>query len=97
MKFMPLESKVLVKLEPETTYQKKGGLIIPPNVKTDGIRKGQVVVTGPGRYLPSGTFIPVGIKKDEHVILGEYSGTAIELEGEKHIIIEENEILAVLR
>jgi chaperonin GroES len=73
----------------------KGGIIIPDTVK-EKPQEGKVVATGTGRILEDGKVIPLEVKAGDRVLFGKYGGTEIKLDGEDYIILDENEVLAVI-
>ncbi|MCM8775326.1 MAG: co-chaperone GroES [Candidatus Omnitrophica bacterium] len=93
MKLKPLADKILVKvMEPEE--KTKGGIILPDTAK-EAKSEGKVVAVGPGKTLESGKVQPIEVKKGDRVIFGKYAGDDFEIDGTKHKIIKESEILAV--
>jgi chaperonin GroES len=94
MKIRPLHDRILVKrLEGET--KTKGGIIIPDTAK-EKPQEGLVIAAGPGRVNEEGKVTPLDVKKGDKVLFGKYSGSEITLEGEEHLIIREEDVLAVL-
>jgi chaperonin GroES len=94
MKIRPLGSKVLVRRDdaPDTT---EGGIIIP-DTSNEKPLEGEVVAVGDGAILQNGTKVAMTVKKGDIVFFGPYSGTEITLEGKDHVIIDENEIIAIV-
>jgi chaperonin GroES len=93
MKIRPLQDRIVVKrLEGESTT--KGGIIIPDSAKEKPI-EGKVVAVGNGKILKDGKVRPVDVKVGDVVLFGKYSGTEIKLDGEEHLIIREEDVLAV--
>jgi len=94
MKIRPLHDRVLVKRleEQETT---KGGIIIPDAAKEKPI-EGEVMATGNGKLLEDGKVRPLDVKKGDRILFGKYSGTEVKIEGNEHLILREDEILAVV-
>jgi chaperonin GroES len=78
--------------EPET---KKGGIIIPDTAK-EKPQKGEVVAVGKGRILDSGERVALEVKKGDKVLFRKYSGTEINIEEEKYLILGESDILAMI-
>ena len=94
MKIRPLHDRILVKrLEGET--KTKGGIIIPDTAK-EKPQEGLVIAAGPGRVNEDGKVTPLDVKKGDKVLFGKYSGSEITLEGDEHLIIREEDVLAVL-
>ena len=93
-KVRPLNDRVLVKrmAEEEKTA---GGLFIPDAAKEKPAR-GVVIAVGQGKSDDSGKRTPLDVKAGDKVLFGKYSGTEIKLDGEEHMILREEEILAVL-
>jgi chaperonin GroES len=94
MKVKPLGDRLLVKrLEPEEV--KKGGIIIPDTAK-EKPQKGKVVAVGPGKTDESGKRIKMEVKKGDRVLFGKYAGTELQLDDEEHLILREDDILAII-
>jgi chaperonin GroES len=55
----------------------------------------EVVAVGPGR-MDEGKRVALEVKKGDKVLIGKYSGTEVKLDGEEHLILREEEILAVI-
>ena len=92
MKVIPLHDRVLVKrLEAEETT--KGGIIIPDTAK-EKPQEAEVIEVGQGRVGDDGKVIPLDFKKGDKVLIGKFSGTEVTIEGEEHLILREEEILA---
>jgi chaperonin GroES len=94
MKIRPLHDRILVK-RLESEEKTKGGIIIPDTAK-EKPQEGLVVAAGPGRVNEDGKVTPLDVKKGDKVLFGKYSGSEITLEGDEHLIIREEDVLAVL-
>jgi chaperonin GroES len=95
MKVRPLHDRILVKRVDEE-QKTKGGIIIPDTAK-EKPQEGQVVAVGGGRVNEEGKVRPLDVKKGDRVLFNKYSGTEVKLEGEEHLIIREEDVLAVLQ
>jgi chaperonin GroES len=94
LKIRPLHDRILVRrLEEETTT--KGGIIIPDTAK-EKPQEGRVVAIGSGKLLEDGTVRPLDVKTGDKILFGKYSGSEITLEGEEHLIIREEDVLAII-
>ena len=94
LKFRPLYDRVLVKrLLGES--KSAGGLIIPDTAK-EKPQEAEVIAVGSGRVLEDGKIRPMSIKPGDRILFGKYTGDEIKLEGEEHLILREEDILAVL-
>ena len=94
MKLRPLHDRILVKRiagEEKT----KGGLIIPDTAK-EKPQEGKVIAVGTGKVDEDGKVRPLDVHKGDRVLFSKYSGSEINLEGEEHLIIREDDVLAVL-
>jgi chaperonin GroES len=94
MKIRPLQDRILVKRldEEEKT---KGGIIIPDTAK-EKPQEAQVVAVGTGKVAEDGTVTPLDVKAGDRILLGKYSGTEVNLDGEEHLIIREDDVLGIL-
>ena len=93
-KIQPLADRVLVKRLDDEGEQKVGGIIIPDTAK-EKPQEAKVVAVGPGR-IDEGKRVALEVKKGDKVLIGKYSGTEVKLDGEEHLILREEEILAVI-
>jgi chaperonin GroES len=94
MKIRPLADRIVVKrLEQE--QKTKGGIIIPDSAKEKPV-EGTVVAAGNGKVLKSGKLRPIAVKEGDRILFGKYSGTEVKLDGVEHVILGEDEVLAVL-
>mgnify|MGYP003085933941 FL=1 len=87
MKVKPLADRVLVL--PAQAEEKVGGIIIPDTAKEKPL-KGNVVAVGEGTKDE-----PMILKEGDEVLYGKYSGTELELEGVKYLIMRQSDVLAV--
>jgi chaperonin GroES len=94
MKIRPLHDRLLVQ-RIEEEQKTKGGIIIPDTAK-EKPQEGRVVAVGNGRVDEDGKVRPLDVKKGDRVLFGKYSGTEVKLEGEEHLIIREEDVLAIL-
>ena len=94
MKVQPLNDRILVK-RIEEDQKTKGGIIIPDTAKEKPMQ-GKVIATGKGKVTDEGKLIPMEVQKGDRVLFGKYSGTEIQLDGVEHLIIREDDVLAVM-
>jgi chaperonin GroES len=94
MKVRPLHDRIIVKrLEEEE--KTKGGIIIPDTAKEKPF-EGRVIAVGDGRIKDDGTKIPMELKKGDRILFSKYAGTDIKIDGEEHLIMKEDDVLAVI-
>ena len=74
---------------------KKGGIIIPDTAKEKS-QEGKVIEVGRGKMLEDGKVVPLEVKKGDRVLYKEYGGTEIKIEAEKYLILEGEDILAII-
>ena len=95
MNIKPLADKVLIK-RMEAENMTKGGIVLPDSAK-EKPRRGKVVAVGDGKLLDDGTRSKFQVKKGDTVLFTAYGGTEIKLDDEEMMIMEESDILAVLK
>ncbi len=94
MDIKPLADRVIIKAmsdEQKTT----GGIIIPDTAK-EKPSKGEIVAVGPGKVTDDGKRIAVEVKVGDKVLFGKYAGTEFEYNGQKYLIMRDNEIYAII-
>ena len=94
MKVRPLHDRILVR-RIEEEEKTKGGLIIPDTAKEKPM-EGKIIAVGKGKVDEDGTLRPLDVHKGDRVLFSKYSGTEIQFEGDEHLIIREDDVLAVL-
>jgi len=94
MKIRPLQDRIIVK-RVEEEEKTKGGIIIPDTAKEKPI-EGKVLAVGNGKVLEDGKVRPLDVKAGDRVLFSKYAGTEIKIEGEEHLIMREEDILAVI-
>ena len=94
MKVRPLQDRILVRrvAEEEKT---KGGIIIPDSAK-EKPAEGEVIAVGSGKVDDKGKLRPLAVKKGDRILFGKYSGNEIKIDGTEHLILREDDILAVI-
>ena len=94
MKIRPLHDRILVKRldEQEKTA---GGLYIPDTAKEKPIQA-KVIAVGTGKVLDDGSVRKLEVKAGDKVLFSKYSGSEVKIDGEEHLIMREDDILAVL-
>ena len=94
MTLKPLSDRVLVK---RLDYEEKtaGGIYIPDSAK-EKPSQGEIVAVGPGKVGDDGKLQPMTLKKGDKVLFNKYAGTEIQLAGEDHLIMREDDILGIV-
>ena len=94
MKIRPLQDRIIVRRidEEETT---KGGIIIPDTAK-EKPQEGKVISVGKGKVTEDGKLQKLEVKKGDRVLFSKYAGTEVNIEGDEHLIIREDDVLGVV-
>jgi chaperonin GroES len=94
MKLKPLHDRVVVK-PAEAEEKTKSGILLPDSAKEKPTR-GKVIAVGGGKPdKNTGKVHPLNVTVGDVVYYGKYSGTEVEVEGEKLVIVRESDLLGV--
>ena len=93
MKIKPLGDRILVEIL-ESEEKTRGGIILPDTAKEEK-SEGKVVAVGAGKVLESGKLQAPEVKKGDRVLFGKWGGDDISIDGKKHKILRESDVLAV--
>ena len=91
MKLVPLGDKIVLK---QLEAEEKSGIVLPGQAK-EKPQEAEVIAVGPGGVV-DGKEVVMQVKVGDKVIYSKYAGTDVELEGEKYIIVKQNDILAIV-
>ena len=94
MKIRPLYDRILVK-RIEEQHKTAGGLFIPDTAKEKPM-EAIVVAVGNGKVQEDGSLRKLEVKAGDKVLFAKYSGNEIKIDGTEHVILREDDILAVL-
>ena len=94
MKIRPLYDRILVK-RIEEQNKTAGGLFIPDTAK-EKPQEALVVAVGNGKIIEDGSLRKLEVKAGDKVLFSKYSGNEIKIDGAEHLILREDDILAVL-
>lgn len=94
MNFRPLNDRILVKRS-SSEQTTKGGIIIPENAKEKPMR-GSVIAVGPGKTNDDGSLSPLLVQEGNVVMFRKFAGTDVTIAGEEHMILREEEVLAII-
>ena len=95
MKLVPLGDKVVLKqLKAEETT--KSGIVLPGQAQ-EKPQQAEVIAVGPGKVADDGKVVPMQVKVGDKVVYSKYSGTEVELDGEKFLIVKQSDILAIIK
>jgi chaperonin GroES len=94
MNIRPLHDQILARrivAEDKT----RSGLFIPDNAKEKPL-EAQVIAVGTGKRLENGTTHVLTVKAGDTILVGKYTGAEVKLDGHDHIIVREDDVLAIL-
>jgi chaperonin GroES len=94
MKIRPLGDRILVK-RVEGEQKSAGGIIIPDTAKEKPIQA-TVIAVGTGRRDKDGKVHPLDVKKGDRVLFSKYGGAEVKIDGDDHLILRVEDVLAVL-
>jgi chaperonin GroES len=94
MKLRPLQDRVIVKQQ-EAEEKTKSGIYLPDAAK-EKPTTGKVVAAGPGKLDENGKPMELSVRAGDTVYYGKWSGTEVEVEGTKYVILRETDLLGVL-
>jgi chaperonin GroES len=94
IKLKPLADGVIVK-QTEAEEKTKSGIYLPDAAK-EKPTKGKVIAVGRGKLDDKGRPMEIGVRTGDTVYYGKYSGTDVEVDGDKFVILRESDILGVL-
>lgn len=93
VKVRPLSDRVLIE-QSDANKVTKGGIVLPDNAK-EKPTKGKVLAVGPGKTTDKGEVIKMNVSVGDEVYYERYAGSELEVDGEKYIVVKENDIVAV--
>jgi chaperonin GroES len=94
MALRPLRDKVVVKPSDEEE-KSAGGIFLPDSAKKKP-QEGKIVAVGAGRVLDDGTVKPLSVQVGDTVVYSKYGGTEVTLEGVDYVLLDEDQIYAVV-
>lgn len=90
----PLDDRVVIR--PDKAEEKTAsGIFIPEGAK-EKPQTGKIIAVGPGKLADDGNRTKLSVKKGDTVIYGKYTGTEIEVDGDKLVIAKQDELLGVI-
>ena len=93
-KVRPLHNRLIVQ-RVQDEEKTRGGIIIPDTAK-EKPTEGKVIAAGPGKRDDKGNLVAMDVKKGDRILFSKYSGNEVTLDCEEHLIISEDDVLAVL-
>lgn len=94
-KIVPLRDKIVVK-KIEETMKTKTGLVISDDAKERPTR-GEVLAVGEGKLTDDGKVLPMVVKVGDTVLYPKYAGHPIKVDNDEFLILEEHEVLGLIK
>ncbi|MBI4435871.1 MAG: co-chaperone GroES [Candidatus Omnitrophica bacterium] len=95
MNLKPLGDKVIVEIL-NAEEKTKGGIVLPDTAK-EKPQEGKVIAVGTGKTLSNGKIVTPRVKPGDRIIFGKYSGNEVEVEDHEYLIVNEEDILAIVK
>ena len=94
MKLNPIRDRILIKpLDAETVT--KSGIVIPEAAQEKPIQ-GRVLAVGTGKVTEEGQTVQLVVKEGDTVMYGKYSGQTVKIDNEEHVILKEDDVMAIV-
>jgi chaperonin GroES len=95
MTYRPIRDRILVKPE-DTDKVTASGIVIPDNAAEKPL-KGKVLAVGTGKVTEDGNIVPLVIKEGDTVLYGKYAGQTVKIDDVEHLIMKEDDIMAIVQ
>lgn len=95
MKLRPLNNQVIIKASSKEEIT-KSGIVLPDTMDKEKPEQGEIIAVGPGKLMDSGNRAEMTVKVGDKVVFKKYSPDDIKIEGEEYLVINENDILAII-
>ena len=93
MTIKPLADRVVIKME-EAEETTKSGIVLAGSAK-EKPQVASIVAVGPGGVV-DGKEVTMYVEVGDKVVISNYAGTEVKLDGEEYKIVRQNDILAVV-
>ncbi len=95
MNLKPLGDKIIVEIL-EAADKTRGGIILPDTAQ-EKPQEAKVIAVGSGKTLAKGKTVAPEVKAGDKVIFGKYSGSEVKVEGKDYLIIDSDDVLAIIK
>jgi len=95
MNLKPLGDKIIVEIL-QAEEKTKGGIVLPETAQ-EKPQQGKVIAVGNGKTLSNGKLVPPSVKPGDRIIFGKYSGNEVSVENSEYLIVNEEDILAIVQ
>ena len=97
IKIHPLADRILVKPEEDSQEKSPSGIIIPDTAHKEKPELGKVIAVGPGKRGDDNELIPISVKVGDTVMFSKYGYDEVKIGDEEYYIVNESNILAVIK
>ena len=94
---LPLADRVLVKPEETADEKTPSGIFIPDTAKKEKPEQGKVVAVGEGKRNEKGEVLPMRVKVGDTIVFSKYGYDEVTIDDEEYYIVQESNILAVIK
>ena len=94
IRIKPLDDRILI--EQFEAEEKTAGGIVLPDTAQEKPQRGKVLAVGQGKLTDTGKRGKMSVKVGDQVFYGKYAGTDVEVDGNKYVILKENDVLAII-
>ncbi len=91
----PIGDKVIVEIL-GAADRTRGGIVLPDTAK-EKPQEAKVIAVGSGKMLTSGKVVPPDVKAGDTILFGKYTGNEVKVNGKELLIINQDDILAVIK
>jgi len=95
MNLKPLSNNVIIKASNKEEMT-KSGIFLPDTMNKEKPEQGEIIAVGPGKIDNNGNRIEMSVKVGQKVVFKKYSPDDIKIDNEEYLVINENDILAIL-
>jgi chaperonin GroES len=93
-KIVPTSDHIVVEATEETT---SSGIIIPDTASKEKPQKGKVIAVGPGKVGDDNKRIPMEVKEGDTILFTKYGPTEVKVDGKELMVLNESDVLAILK
>jgi len=94
MNLKPLDDRIVIR-QSDAEEKSAGGILLPDSAQ-EKPQIGKIVAAGPGKLLDDGKRAQMSVKKKDKVLYAKYSGSDVEVDGEKYVILRESDVLGIV-
>ena len=95
MKVVPLGHKIVVR-RLESEERTNGGIVLPDTAR-EKPKQGRVLSVGDGKLLANGLRAEPEVREGDRILFGSYAGTEVKVDDHEFLIMDADEVLAVVR